>query len=379
MSRLKKSIGKVHLWFGLLSGIIVFIIAITGCIYAFQEEIQDATQPYRFVEKQEKPYLPPTQLLPLAQQQLPGKELHSLKYFAADRAVEATFYHYEPTYYYSVYLDPYTGNTLQVVDRDAGFFRFILNGHFYLWLPPEVGQPVVAVFTLIFFVMVISGIVLWFPKNKAAWKQRRWFRWKPDTKWRRKNYDLHNIVGFYASFVAIIFVITGLVWGFQWFAKGYYKVMGGEKSLVYEEPLSAPGRQANGATAVIDQLYQTVFLGQQNVVSADFHPPATDSASIEVATNTETGTYWKTDYRFFDQYTAKELSVNHIYGKYKEMKFADHVMRMNYDIHTGGIWGLPGKTLAFLMSLLVATLPITGVMIYIGRKKKQKKATLSRP
>jgi uncharacterized iron-regulated membrane protein len=36
----KKIIGNVHLILGLASGIIVFIIAITGCFYAFQEEIQ---------------------------------------------------------------------------------------------------------------------------------------------------------------------------------------------------------------------------------------------------------------------------------------------------------------------------------------------------
>lgn len=376
MGPFKKIIRKLHLWLGLLSGLIVFLISITGCIYAFQEEIQDLTQPYRFVAQQDQPYLPPSRLLPLAQQALPGKELHSLRYFREDRAVEATFYHYEPTYYYAVYLDPYTGAIREVANREAGFFRFILNGHFYLWLPPDIGQPVVAVFTLIFFAMVLTGLVLWFPKNKAAWKQRRWFKWKAGTKWRRKNYDLHNIIGFYASFVAIIFVITGLVWGFSWFARAYYTAMGGSKSLVYEAPLSTVNPLPAAETPVLDRLYDRLFLKQGDIVSADFHPPASDSASIEVATNTASGTYWKTDYRFFDQYTADELSVNHIYGRYKAMKFADHVMRMNYDIHTGGIWGLPGKVLAFFMSLLVATLPVTGVVIYIGRKKKQQKKVL---
>jgi uncharacterized iron-regulated membrane protein len=51
----KKAIGKIHLWLGLSSGIIVFIIAITGCLYAFQEEIQNITEKYRFVEKENKP------------------------------------------------------------------------------------------------------------------------------------------------------------------------------------------------------------------------------------------------------------------------------------------------------------------------------------
>ena len=36
----KKNIRNIHLCLGLSSGIIVFIIAVTGCFYAFQEEIQ---------------------------------------------------------------------------------------------------------------------------------------------------------------------------------------------------------------------------------------------------------------------------------------------------------------------------------------------------
>ena len=35
----KKGIRKIHLWLGLSSGLLVFIIAITGSLYAFQEEI----------------------------------------------------------------------------------------------------------------------------------------------------------------------------------------------------------------------------------------------------------------------------------------------------------------------------------------------------
>jgi uncharacterized iron-regulated membrane protein len=35
----KKLIGKIHLWLGLLSGIVVFIVSITGAIYVFEEEL----------------------------------------------------------------------------------------------------------------------------------------------------------------------------------------------------------------------------------------------------------------------------------------------------------------------------------------------------
>lgn len=35
----KQWIGKVHLWLGLASGIIVLLLSVTGCIYVFNDEI----------------------------------------------------------------------------------------------------------------------------------------------------------------------------------------------------------------------------------------------------------------------------------------------------------------------------------------------------
>ena len=40
---LKKILRYLHLWVGLLSGILIFTIAITGCIYVFSEEIKEFT------------------------------------------------------------------------------------------------------------------------------------------------------------------------------------------------------------------------------------------------------------------------------------------------------------------------------------------------
>ena len=45
---------------------------------------------------------------------------------------------------------------------------------------------------------------------------------------------------------------------------------------------------------------------------------------------------------------------------------------MNYDIHVGAVLGLPGKILAFFASLIAASLPVTGFVIWWGRRKKSK-------
>lgn len=88
----KKAIRKIHLWLGLSSGLIVFIIAITGCLYAFQEEIQDITEEYRFVETQNKSFLPPSQLEIIARKEVPNKVLHAIKYNEKNNSVEAIFF-----------------------------------------------------------------------------------------------------------------------------------------------------------------------------------------------------------------------------------------------------------------------------------------------
>jgi len=46
---------------------------------------------------------------------------------------------------------------------------------------------------------------------------------------------------------------------------------------------------------------------------------------------------------------------------------------MNYDIHVGQILGLSGKIIAFLASLICASLPITGFIVWLGKRKKPKK------
>jgi uncharacterized iron-regulated membrane protein len=370
---LKKALGKVHLWLGLTSGLVVFIVAVTGCIYCFQEEIQDASQEYRFITPQKLPYMKPSELRVIAQEELPGKVLHSLQYGEKDRSVIASFYSEE--YYYLVYLHPVSGKVLQVQDMNGSFFQFILDGHFYLWLPPAIGQPVVATATLVFLVMIVTGLVLWWPKKNNR-KQRFKIKW--NARWRRKNYDMHAVLGFYACALGLVFAITGLVWGFQWFSQSaYWAFSGGESQQPYEEVLSVSGTKEQAHYKIpVDEIWRRLSYENPKAI-VDVHFPETAKGSIEIALNHQRGTYWKTDYRYFDQRTLQEITKKQTYGKLKDANTGDLFMRMNYDIHVGQIWGLPGKILAFCASLIVASLPVTGFLIWWGRKYKSKKGTKS--
>jgi uncharacterized iron-regulated membrane protein len=367
----KKAVGKIHLWLGFTSGLLVFIIAVTGCLYAFQAEISDLTEPFRFVEHQSKPLLSPSELKAVAEEKLPGKHIHAVLYSGPERAAQVIFYNIDPEYYYIVYVNPYTAEVLKVKDMGADFFQIVLDGHFYLWLPETIGQPSVATACLVFLVMIISGIFLWWPRKKKDSKQR--FRMKWNARWRRVNYDLHNVLGFYAFSIALILALTGLVWGFQWFAKGLYATAGGEKSLEYSDPLSHRTKVYHDKVPAIDRVFDIMRQQYPTAKAIEVHIPYADSLAIAANANPDLETYWKIDYRYYDQYTLEDISVDHIYGTLSEAKAADKLLRMNYDIHTGAIFGLPGKILAFCASLICASLPVTGVYIRWGRKQKANK------
>ncbi len=362
--------GKLHLWLGLASGLIVVFLGITGCILAFEQEIRNITQPYLFVEKQEAAFLPPSRLKAEAEKMLDGKKALSIEYPGKDRSAIASYY--DEDNYQLVFLNPYSGRILKDKNMNRDFFRMVLMGHFYLWLPPNIGQPIVASATLIFLVMMITGLILWWPKNKAARKQRFTIRW--NAKWRRVNYDMHNVLGFYMTWVCIFIAITGLIMGFEWFAKSVYFVSSGGKTLPsHEHPVSDTTRIAAAGATPGDQVYMYMAALAKPGESYGVYYPSTVTDAIEGFVNHRPGTYYDADYYHYDQYTIKELPATGVYaGTFKDAAIEDKIARMNYDIHVGAILGLPGKIMAFFGSLIGASLPITGFMIWRGRKKKSK-------
>lgn len=367
---MKNILKKIHLWLGLSSGLVVFIVAITGCIYVFKEEIQNATQDFRFVAASNDEFVKPSKLLSIAQKELPLKKIHAIMYHKKGKAAKVIFYEYEKKDYYFVYLNPYSGKVLKVVDVNQDFFSFILEGHFYLWLPEQIGQVIVASATLIFVFLLISGFIIWIPNKKKMLKSALSFQWK-NYRWRRKNYDLHRILGVYVLLFGFIFSITGLVWGFTWFRNSYYYTITGGKSFVeYSEPKSDTSENIENS---LDNVWTK--MNEQFPLSGwmELHIPESKNTAIALNINPDEETFWKTDYIYLDQKSLKEIKVNHQWGRFKNTSNSEKLMKMNYDIHVGSIFGLFGKIIAFCASLIIASLPFTGFLIWWGRRKKIKK------
>lgn len=364
--KFKKIIRWIHLVLGLLSGLIVLFLAITGCILAFEIEIRNVSEPYRFIKERNQEYLPPTTLKAIAEKNLISKNAISIEYPGKGRSAIASYY--DADHYEIVFLDPYTGQTLKHRNMKRDFFRVVVDGHFYLWLPHHIGQPIAATATLIFLIMMITGLILWWPKNKAARKQRFSIKW--NARWRRKNYDLHNVFGFYMTWIAIFLATTGLVMGFQWFARIFYRITNGGSGTVQATPVVSDTTQASHAsiTDLVWKQHQSMVSDNESLT---VYFPWSFSAPVELVVNHRPGTYYNSDFHYYDQYNGKELKANGSYaGSFSKAKLADKILRMNYDVHVGAILGWPGKLLAFIASLIAASLPVTGFLIWRGKQKK---------
>ena len=375
---LRKTIRLIHLYLGLFAGVVVFIVAITGCCWVFQAEVKSILNEEIVVQSSGATMISPTQVKLIANAELPGRQIHGVLYENDDEhPIEIIFYEAEPEFYYSIFIDPYSGEVLKHEDHKRGFFAFVMDGHQQLWLPPTIGKPIVAYSTLVFLISIITGIILWWPKNKKNKKQRLAFDWKRTTGWKRRNFDLHAILGFYSSIIALFITVTGLVMALNWFYFSYYTAIGGTSEMRFVIPNNETELVQLHANIEesIDAL-PTYLKGKfPNAKDFEIHYPYADSASIYVEISYEDGVYYNSDYRFYDQHTLKEIETPSIYGKYKYADVQDKIMRMNYDIHVGSILGLSGKLLTFFASLLVATLPVTGVLLWRGRSKRSKQVT----
>lgn len=280
----------------------------------------------------------------------------------------------------SVYMNPYTGEVLNIKTFSRGdspdFFRFIINGHRALWLPYDIGRPIVGIAILIFVFLLISGIVLWWPVKWIKSIRDKSFKIKWSASFKRVNYDMHNVLGFYSCILLFFIAVTGLVWSFGWWSKSLYWVTSGGNELTdnRESPKSDTTHLAAFNITTVDRVLKNLSKENPQASGIMISIPEKPSDAIGAFVYKQKNTYYNMDRYSFDQQTLKEISIKSPFsGKYIEANLPDKIRRMNYDIHVGAVLGLTGKFLAFFASLISASLPITGFLIWWGKQKFSKK------
>jgi len=382
----RKRFLKIHRWLGLTSGLVVFMLGVTGCIFAFEKEISDIIyKDFFYVKSESGQPLPVSRLLKIAQDTM-GKDRKIARVITArDKKRSWIFQTYktdtasltyfgEYVYYDEVYVDPYTGKILKIEDRKMEFFNLVKMLHYSLWLKIDIGRPIVGTATLIFFVMLITGFVLWWPgsKNKNAIRQRFTIKW--NARFKRLNYDLHNVMGFYALTFSSIIAFTGLIMAFRWIMILTYAVASWSVTPPAYHPFQKKDTASQHATVMDEALHHAKLMYPDAANIAVYMPKDKDTL-LNVYISENEGRYDKTNLLVFHAVTGAPVKAQF----HKLKNNGEKLVGMNYDIHVGAILGLPGKIIAFSVSFICATLPITGFIIWWGRKNKKDKTKRKLP
>lgn len=383
---IKKWSAKLHLWFGLSVGMIVFIVSLTGTIYVFKDEIQNQlrkdalyvkkesiiAEPMSIEVLREKVSLEVNEKYPISSVEIPLDKNKSYEFLYYEKDKKAWNYFDEVKINKLVYVNQYTGDILGIYNEKYDLFPILKSIHWSLLLKADWGKYAVGVPVVLFIIMLITGIILWWPKNKKMRKGRFSFDWKDVKTWKRKNYDLHRVLGFYVSFIALIMSLSGIYFAYPWVKNAFNFTLSGTIDLPKEKESKSPDSLLAKNSSVFDltaketrKLYSS---------SSSFRVPLNgknkkgkDLKNIPVTVYGEEGKFAIRNQLAFDKYSGKLLSNK----PHRELNTAEKYAYANYDIHTGSYFGMMGKIIWFIAGLICTSLPVTGFLIWLGKQKKK--------
>lgn len=381
---MRKIFRNIHLWLSVPFGILITLICFSGAALVFEKEVMELChRELYFVKKVEAAPLPMEQLMTKVAATLPDSVSVTGVNISSDpeRAYQVTLSKPRRA---SMYVDQYTGEITGKYER-APFFNFMFRMH--RWLLDSMkqdgghllGKMIVGTSTLMFVFVLISGVVVWWPRTRKALKNS--LKIVANKGWRRFWYDLHVAGGMYALVFLLAMALTGLTWSFQWYRTGFYKTFGVEVQPSMGHGNAAAnatakggkrdgkpeGREGRGAHRYSPYTNWQQVYEQLAEANPDYKQISVSDGSASVAVP-----------RFGNQRGTDRYKFNPRNGEitettlYKDLDNSGKIRGWIYSVHVGSWGGMLTRILTFVAALIGASLPLTGYYLWIRKKIKRR-------
>ncbi len=396
---IRKFLIDIHLYAGLISGLIVIAVCLSGTIYVYNTEIREAANSDRYFVEAVGERKSLDALKTQVETELNG-EVASVSVFQDEsRTVQFGIKSEGAERPVTYFVNPYSGEILANNAEKTGaeeFMGYMFSLHRWLLLDKieepimesmsnmELGRFINGVATLLFLLGVITGIFIWFPNKIKNWKQGLKVKWSAN--WKRVNHDLHNTLAFYSLLFLFLMAVTGPFWSYQWYKEGWQKTWD-----IYQAPTpgqNGPGGNQRGGERGGDRAEKSEdeTPSVKTTISFDQAVAATNSAldydgNLRITLpNKQKGDVAVSKSRtgFFAKAGADQLTLDPASLEVKEAKlFSDlstrqQIGRSVKSLHTGEIFGQFTKFLWFVACLIATSLPITGTLIWWNKRKAKK-------
>lgn len=369
---------KIHWFLGIVFGLTLIVIGVSGAVLSYEKEI------LRFINKdtyfvevpQDKAKLSAQELLTIYQEQNSKARINSITISSnATSSASINIASQDPKDRRGIteYLNPYTAEVLpQIVGKD--FFMFFFTLHRWLTLEGDyrsIGKNIVAISTIACILLVIGGIVVYFPRIKNHFFKSFTFSFKH--KNRAFLSTMHSAIGLWVTPFFLLVCLTGLYWSYDWYRSAMFKVFNVEQPVRNNQ---AQPKQ-NEYKPNFENIQKVVDIFNQNVTK-DYK-----SATIRLngsKDNIYTVSYLFEDATHYRETNSMEINLNSLKVEksviFKDKPLNEQIMSSMLPLHSGEFFGWIGQLGMFLSSSLMALFVITGYMLYFKRRKSKKEKAL---
>lgn len=364
---LKKTLFQLHWFFGITAGLVLALMGITGAAVSFQDEILRALNPSVLtVEKREAGVLPPAELVRKLEA-TEGQTVAMLFVESESGNAARVFFTPPPGERRGQlrYFDPYTGDYMgDVVGQEV--FGFLLQFHRFLVMG-DTGRNITGACTLILVFFCLSGMYLRWPRQVASWRVWLTLDWRK--KGRAFNWDLHSVFGTWCLLAYLLSALTGLYWSYDWYSQGLTKLL---SDAPQNERVRKRGPAPEGPAPVAnyDAIWSSIYSNAGPGLSAyNIRMPAVAGQPATV--------YYLLDDSPHDR-ALNQINLDPASGevkshdRYASKSFGSQLLTSVYALHTGSYFGLAGRIILTLSSVLMPLFFITGWLLYLDRRRKKR-------
>jgi len=391
----RKFFNDIHLWSGLISGIIVILICFSGTIYTYNTELREWASPHLHKVKvpANENRIPADSLIPkivsesggtITAVSIPADRSRTYQFTAR---IDGDNSRFGTTYYVNPYSGEITGTSKETTKTDE-FMQTMFSLHRWLLLDKieepligelpnrQLGSYISGTATILFTLGVLTGLIIWFPQKLRNWRQGLKIKWS--ASWKRINHDLHNSLAFYSLIFLFLMGITGPQWSFPWYRTGLQKTLGTYK----EQPAERGGgsRDSGRAGAERGERKRPLQLlpFSTYLAAADQALPYKGDYRISLPQDAKAPlSISKNRIGFFAPAAGDQVHIDVATAVVKEVgifgdkPFNERVAGSIKALHVGNIYGQFTKLIYFLACLIATSLPITGTFIWLNKMKKK--------
>jgi uncharacterized iron-regulated membrane protein len=208
---------NIHLWIGVGLAVLLIPISISGGLLVFHDDLDALINPQRYAVTGSQAALSTSDYLAKAAEAVAedpaALRVTGLRYpeEGGPMRVMTRAANVQPgtrPRSVTVFLDPPTGNVLDVTEFGSSFIGFLHVFHGNLMLPQYSGRQIVGWAGVGMLILSLTGIWIWWPRNGGFLKGLRW------TRSSRFTINLHSMLGFWISIPLAVVSLTGIYLSF---------------------------------------------------------------------------------------------------------------------------------------------------------------------